>query len=249
MDVVEYRKLAEVEDSMWYFRALHAHVRRELASALPHGKPARILDAGCGTGGLIRRLVAEHANWVWTGVDVAPEACALARERCGATILEAKAEALPFGENEFDAIVSADVLYHVDDDGAALREFFRVLRPGGVVVINVPAYRWLWSYHDEATQARRRYARGEVGEKMRAAGFGAVRATHWNMLPLPLVIVRRKLLPAPSGGSDVRLYPAAVEAVLRGAMAVERGWIAAGGGLALGSSILAVGRKGMRRGE
>jgi SAM-dependent methyltransferase len=243
VDVTEYRKLAEVEDSMWYFRALHAHVARELATALPHGKSARILDAGCGTGGLIRRLATEHANWHWTGVDVAPEACALARDRTGATISKANVEALPFGENEFDAVVSADVLYHVDDDAAALKEMARVLKPGGVVVVNVPAHRWLWSYHDVATHARRRYARGEVCEKMRAAGFGAVRATHWNMLPLPLVIVRRKLLPAPSDGSDVRLYPAAVEAVLRGAMAVERGWIAAGGRLALGSSILAAGRK------
>lgn len=230
---------------MWYFRALHAHVQRELTAVLGT-RAARILDAGCGTGGLIRRLAPRQRAWSWVGVDSEPAACSLARVRATAAeaeICEARVEALPFGDEAFDAVVSADVLYHVDDDGAALREFFRVLRPGGAVVINVPAYRWLWSYHDEATQARRRYARGEVREKLGAAGFGAVRTTHWNALPLPLIVVRRKLLPAPRGGSDVRAYAAPVERVLSAAMGLEEAWLARGGRWPLGSSILAVARK------
>lgn len=245
MDVDEYRKLAEVEDGMWYFKALHAHVERELAAALG-ARPARILDAGCGTGGLIRRLSPRHRAWSWVGVDSEPAACALARVRtteAAAEIRQARVEALPWGDEAFDAVVSADVLYHVDDDDAALRDFFRVLRPGGAVVINVPAYRWLWSYHDEATQARRRYGRDEVKEKLRATGFGDVRTTHWNTLPLPLIVVRRKLLPAPRGGSDVRAYAAPVERVLSAAMALEAAWLGRGGRLPVGSSILAVARK------
>jgi len=238
MEAAEYRKMAAVEDGMWFYRALHAHVRREL-TAHYGGRPARLLDAGCGTGGLIRRLAAVEPAWRWTGVDVEPLACALARERCVGEIREASVLALPFGEGEFDAVVLSDVLYHLDDDAAALWEAHRVLRPGGVLVVNVPAYRWLWSYHDEATHARRRYTRGEVVGKLRAAGFGAVRATHWNALPLPLVVVRRKLLPAPRGGSDVRLYPVPVEALFRAAMAVERGWLSLAGSLPFGSSILA----------
>jgi len=244
MEAAEYRKLAEVEDAMWYFRALHAHVERELAAALGEGG-ADVLDAGCGTGGLIRRLGGRRPAWHWIGVDLEPVACALARARVGggAEIREASVTALPLADAAFDAVVSADVLYHVDDEAAALREFFRVLRPGGVVVINVPAYRWLWSYHDEAVQARRRYARGEVLANLAAAGFVEGWATHWNTLPFPLVVARRKFFPAPRGGSDVQLFPAPVEAAFNVAMALERAWLRGVGRLPFGSSILAVAQK------
>ncbi len=242
MEPAEYRKMAAVEDGMWYYRALHAHVGREL-TAHCGGWAAKILDAGCGTGGLIRRLTATEPAWRWSGVDVEPLACALARERCAGEIREASVTALPFAVGEFDAVVSADVLYHVDDDAAALWEAHRVLRPGGMLVVNVPAYRWLWSYHDAATQARRRYGRGEAMAKLRAAGFGPVRATHWNALLLPLVALRRKLLPAPAGGSDVQHYPPAVEWVCNLAMAGESAWLRRVGRLPFGTSILAVAQK------
>lgn len=260
--------MAAVEDAMWFYRALHAHIERELmatvdvaarlsvrpgsdAGDLPHAEacgyvPAEargdILDAGCGTGGLIRRLAPKHPDWTWTGIDLEPLACALARERTRAEIVEGSVTALPFESQRFDAVVCADVLYHLDDDEAALREIFRVLKPNGVAVINVPAHRWLWSYHDVTVHGRRRYVRAELREKLQRAGFGDLRLTHWNALPLPLVFLRRKLLPRPPSGSDVRLYPAPVEMVLRGVIAVERAWLAIGG-LPFGSSILATARK------
>lgn len=253
MEADEYRKLADVEDQMWYFHALHGHIERALARSLPAN--GKVLDAGCGTGGLIRRLQAHHPDWQWTGIDLEPIACELARERAGARstgsgqgaeIHRGSITALPFAEGTFDAVVSADVLYHVDDDEAALRQFFRVLRPGGIAVINVPAYRWLWSYHDTATHARRRYERDEVLAKLNAAGFGCAHATHWNALPLPLVIVRRKFFPTPAGGSDVSLFPAPIEKAFRGAMAAEQAWLKAFGALPFGSSVFAVAQKAER---
>lgn len=239
----EYLKLAAVEDQMWYFRALHAHVARVLGAHL--GERAAVLDAGCGTGGLIRRLAARWPAWRWTGLDSSPLAIELARERCGssAEVCPGDVAKLPFGEAAFDAVVSADVLYQVDDDVAALREFYRVLRPGGVIVLNLPAYQWLWSYHDDAVQSRRRYARRELLAKLRAAGFAATHATHWNTLPFPLVVLRRKLLPAPHGGSDVRFYPPLVEAAFNGMMGLERAWLRLAGPLPFGSSILALAKK------
>jgi SAM-dependent methyltransferase len=252
--------MAEVEDDMWFYRALHAHIERELigycqtrggadvktsALARTDSNPVefKVLDAGCGTGGLIRRLERRHADWRWTGIDVEPLACELARTRCAAGIVEGSLAMLPFAANSFDAVVCSDVLYHLDDDASALQELARVLAPGGVVVINVPAHRWLWSYHDVTVHGRRRYDRREVARKMSAAGFAIERSTHWNALPLPLVIVRRKLLPPPRSGSDVRLYPSPIEAAFRAGAAFERWWINSVGPLAFGSSILATGRK------
>ena len=75
----EYRKMAGVEDAMWYYRALHRHVGRSLGAALPAA--ARVLDAGCGTGGLLRRLREARPQWTLTGLDFSPLACELARER------------------------------------------------------------------------------------------------------------------------------------------------------------------------
>ncbi len=240
MQTEEYLKLAAVEDQMWYFRSLHAQVERELAKRLRG--PAAVLDAGCGTGGLIRRLTAGAAPWKWSGVDLSPLAIELARQRCpaGTDLREASVTALPLADGTCDAVIAADVLYHVEDDAAALAEFFRVLRPGGVVILNLPAYRWLWSYHDIAVHARRRYGRGEVLEKLRVAGFGEGQATYWNTLPFPLIVMRRKLLPAPKEGSDVRLYAPPLEAAFNAMMAVEQAWISRVGRLPFGCSVFAV---------
>jgi len=242
MDAGEHRKLAAVEDAMWYFRALHAHVGRELAAQLPQG-PARILDAGCGTGGLIRRLAPGRQEWAWTGIDVSPLACQLARERGAGDVREASVTALPFRDGEFAAVVSADVLYHLDDDEAALREMARVLCPGGVVVLNVPAHRWLWSYHDVAVDGRRRYGRAELAGKLTRAGLTPLRLTHWNTALLPLIAARRKLFPAPKSGSDVKHSPAWMESGFSAIMEGESAWIRRGGNLPAGSSILAVARR------
>lgn len=251
----EYRKLADVEDRMWYFRALHGHVDRALTESLGN-RPADILDAGCGTGGLIERLSARHPPWRWTGIDISELACAYARLRrerrllaqnapqrehafAGPEIQQGSVTELPFPDGSFDAVVSADVLYHVDDDERALREFARVLRPGGLVVINVPAYQWLWSYHDTAVHSRRRYTRPQLTAKLRSAGLVGGRATYWNTLPFPLVVVRRKFLPAPREGSDVHVFPAPVEVSFNAAMRLESWWLRIFRSLPFGTSVLA----------
>ena len=250
--------MAAVEDEMWFYRALHAHLEGELTAALkgtrrdaiqsagptPRANEGiRILDAGCGTGGLIRRLANRHPGWTWTGVDLEPIAVELARSRCRAEIVQASLLELPFDDAQFDAVVCSDVLYHLDDDAKAVSEIFRVLRPGGVLVVNVPAHRWLWSYHDVTVHGKRRYVRADVRKLFEGAGFETKRITHWNALPLPLVFARRKLLPPPRSGSDVFLYPAPIEAGFRTGARLERWWLRTMGPLAFGSSILATARK------
>jgi len=109
---------------------------------------ATVLDAGCGTGGLIKALQGVGAPWTIKGLDYSPVACSYARERTSVPIAEGSIEALPFGEAQFDAVLSADVICQIDDASVALAEFRRVLKPGGILAINVAAYNWMRSYHD-----------------------------------------------------------------------------------------------------
>ena len=228
---------------MWYFRALHRHIFRLLQQGLGNEKNARVLDAGCGTGGLLRRLHEREPHWHLSGVDVSPLACELARQRTAAEIREASVTALPFDDSSFDAIVAADVIYQLDRPGEAVAEFTRCLRPGGFVVMNVAAYQWLWSYHDEAVGSKHRFRRGEVTRLMEAAGLVPVSSTYWNTLPFPLIVAKRKLLRS-AGRGDVQLYPKPVEAILNALMAAEHFWLEKIGRMPFGSSVLAMGRKG-----
>ena len=244
MQTDEYLKLAEVEDQMWYFRSLHEHVRRELHQAVTQPRP-HVLDAGCGTGGLILRLRAAKPQWTFAGIDFMPIACDLARQRCGpdVDIRVASITELPFPDQSFDAVVSADVVCQVDNPEVAAAEFFRVLRPGGVVVLNVPAYMWMWSYHDDSCQTKHRYTRPEIDALLRTAGFAARKTTHWNALPFPVVFAKRKLFRKPTDTSDVKEYPKVVDAAFGGLMALEHAWVKAGGRWAWGTSVFGVARK------
>jgi SAM-dependent methyltransferase len=242
VEAAEYGKMAAVEDRMWYFRSLHGHVCRLLRSRLGAGA-REVLDAGCGSGGLIGYLQGRAPEWRLTGVDLSPLACELAARRGPARIVQGSVTALPFATTAFDAIVAADVLYELDEPAAALREFHRCVRPGGWIVVNVPAYRWLWSYHDVAVHSKHRFGRTEVAGLVTAAGFDLELNTHWNALPFPLIVARRKLFARRGDTSDVKLRPAPVEAFLGGLMAIEHAWLRLGGRWAWGSSILAMGRK------
>ena len=241
MNDIEYRQLAELEDRLWHFEALHDHVRRALAKKnLPPG--AAILDAGCGTGGLLRRLARWFPSAQLRGIDIAPLAVRLARERTGSPIDEGSVTALPFENASFDVITSIDVLYHLEHPAEALREYARCLRPGGLVIINVPAYRWLWSYHDTAVNSFHRFTRPELKTLFRDAGLQPIYATYWNTFLFPAIVVRRKLLPAPrDGNSDVHEYPAWISGPLRGLLGLERLWLKTGARLPFGCSVFAVG--------
>ena len=233
--------MAEVEDAMWYYRALHRHVTRSLVRHAPPG--ARVLDAGCGTGGLMRRLHRAQPDWQLTGLDFSPLACALARERTRGEVVEGSITALPFADASFDAVVSCDVVCQVPEPVQAVREFHRCLKPGGVAVLTMPAYPWMYSYHDREVGNLRRYTRGEVNALLAGAGLRVLGSTYWNMLLFPLVVLRRKLLPPSAPTSDVRLFPAPVEVAGNGLMALEHAWLGLGGRLPFGNSVLTVARK------
>ncbi len=179
------------------------------------------------------------------GVDVSPLALAHARNRVDCPLCLGSVERLPFASNTFDLALSLDVLYHaaVADDVAALRELARVVRPGGAVIINAPAYEALRSSHDRAIHTGRRYTRRELRRKVERAGLAAARCTYWNtLLFAPIALVRLWRRRQARSDSDLRPTPALANAGLQLLLSVERAllrWMDAPFGL----SILCVAEK------
>jgi SAM-dependent methyltransferase len=152
METCEYDLMDRAEEELWWYRALHARLLEALSSTR-----GRVLDAGCGTGGLLRKL---------------------ARER-----------------PVFDAVVSADVLCHRNvRPRVALKEMLRVLRPGGILIINMPAFVWLYSMHDRRVHNALRVTSTELNRLLTEAGFSTPTVRYWNGFLLPIMAVHRRII-------------------------------------------------------
>lgn len=249
MERVEYHRMAMLETTMWWYRALHAiQIDRLAAAGLPAG--ARVLDAGCGTGGFLARLSAMPTGWSLAGLEFDPEAAGLAREKSSQAghwpVETGSVNAMPYPERSFDAVVSNDVLCHAGvDEAAALAEFRRCLQPGGLLLLNLPAYQWMASSHDAHVHNARRYTAGGAVALLRAAGFAVERSGYWNSLLFPLMLLHRVLAKAGTEqeGSDVRPYPAWQEKLFFAVTTVERHLARIGLQLPFGGSVWIQARK------
>lgn len=238
MERSEYERLAAIEEHGWWFRGLHKHLVMAWRNTADLSAPAVILDAGCGTGGLLTRLATALPGAQGIGLDLDALAASTARMKSGATVVVASIVAPPFSRQSFDAIFSADVLCHRGvEPEAALASLGACLKPRGVLVLNLPSYRWLFSGHDRAVDNVRRFGRGEVRRLLVASGFSHIRICHWNSLLFPIMVLRR--LTRRSNASDVALLPAPVERLFRAILTFETWCSAHGLRLPFGGSILA----------
>jgi len=181
-----------VEQTHWWYKALHRLIFETLQSEMPDWREKAILDAGCGTG-LILKQLGNPAKSV--GVDLAPEAISLCRQRGLDNVWQADICALPFVDRSFDIVICSSVLYHqwVKDVARAVREMHRVLRPGGLLLLNVPALRFLHSAHDEAVMTAHRFKKKEIRLLLLENGFAIRLLTYWTTLLFPLAVIARTL--------------------------------------------------------
>jgi SAM-dependent methyltransferase len=228
------------EDRHWWYRGRRTVLDGVIAGL---GLPVdpRILDAGCGSG----RFMVELAKLgTVTGVELSDTSVALARERRLGEVVSGSVLEMPFADGSFDLAVSLDVIEHLEDDLAALRELRRTVAPGGALLVTVPAYQWLWSGHDEINHHHRRYTRRSLQRVAEQAGWHQVRTTYFNSLLLPVAILLRVLdrfSRKPTESSlDLWVPPEPLNWLLERPLALEAAMIARGGRIPAGLSLLAV---------
>jgi SAM-dependent methyltransferase len=184
-----YAIMRRVEESHWWFVGRRRIIRSFLEGLIPklkseraqqnaEGAPLNILDVGCGTGANLEML-SEFGDS--EGVDVSAEALSFCVERGLDKVKLGAAEALPYEDSSFDLVTGLDVVEHLDDDLAGLKEMRRVLRPDGRTLLFVPAFMFLWGVQDDISNHRRRYTLKDLKNVVRRAGFEVERATYVNL--------------------------------------------------------------------
>jgi SAM-dependent methyltransferase len=241
MEERELLALLEADDYHWWYRGRRLIIRAELDRlALPPG--ARVLDAGCGSGRTLEDL---RAYGEVAGIELSELAAAHARERGLGEVLVGRVESLPWEEDRFDLVTCLDVLEHTADDRVALRELRRVTKPGGWLLLTVPAYPALWSTHDVVNHHYRRYTRRTLRRAAREAGWRVDRLTSFNSLLLPAaaavrVSQRYRLRNDNDHVSELRVGPRWLNGVLERPLRLEAAMLRRGYTLHAGLSLLSV---------
>lgn len=185
-----YARYFELEERHWWFQARRHILLRVLDRRLVGRTGLALLDLGCGTGRTTQAL--SRFGTVW-GVDADPEAVRFCRERGLAEVQLLTDWRLPFADDSFDLVTALDVIEHVDDDEAIVREVGRVLRPGGTALLTVPAYQLLWGAQDEISHHKRRYRAGQLDRILTASGLRPILTTYFNTVLFPAVAAVRLL--------------------------------------------------------
>lgn len=222
-----YAIMDRVEDSHWWFvgrRAILESFLHSISSRLktPDSRLS-ILDVGCGTGANLEML-AQFGDA--EGVDVSDDALEFCRRK-GLTVRKGLAETLPFDGETFDITTALDVIEHLDDDIAGLREMHRVTKTGGRSLFFVPAFMWLWGVQDDISNHRIRYTKRQIVERIEKAGFRVERATYANFTFFAPILGGRTLMKLtgikPESENNVNI--SALNGVFGKLFSAERHWL------------------------
>jgi SAM-dependent methyltransferase len=236
-----------MEGGNWWFRSRNRLITWALGCYFPSFR--NLLEIGCGTGFVLSGIRDAFPGVHLSGSELFCEGLLYAGERMpGVSLFQMDARRIPFRE-EFDVVGAFDVLEHIGEDLAVLKEVFKAVRKGGGIMLTVPQHRWLWSPVDEASFHKRRYTRRELAGKVESAGFRIVRITPFFTLTFPLQVIsrfrRRRQSPA---GADFDLFeefriPPWMNNLLERVCSAERSILMRGFSLPVGGSLLCIGIK------
>ena len=242
MNPAEFATIIQSERDHWWFRGMRDILFRMLDPLVSKHSITRVLEAGSGTG-YTANLLKERYGWRMFAADLAWEGLSKTPKSDGLAPIQADIAAFPFPEGSFDALISLDVLVHfkAGDEIRAMREFARVLRPGGLLVIRVAALNVLRSRHSEFIGERQRFTRRRLVQEISASGFRVLRCTYANLLLLPVAFTKFRLWePLSERGprSGTEPVPEWLGRFLYAPLAIEAALLSKGLNFPLGQSLI-----------
>ncbi len=227
MEQHTYGIMNDVEGKHWWFVGRRAILESFLQGIIEKSKiknqKSKILDVGCGTGANLEMLAQFGES---EGVDVSDDALEFCRAK-GLKVHKGLAEKLPFADESFDVVTALDVVEHLDDDVAGLKEMHRILKKDGKTLIFVPAFMWLWGVQDDISNHRIRYTKKQIVERLQSAGFEIERATYANWTFFVPILAGRTLMKItgikPESENNVNV--SALNGVFGKLFSAERFWL------------------------
>lgn len=247
MNPAEFANIAAADQDFWWYRGMR-EIIFGLLDPLARGNPIqRVIEAGCGTG-YFSKVLAGRYGWTMFPLDLRPEGLNYARRQGAPRLTQGDITALPFASAAFEALVSFDVIPHLQrgQEHQAMSEFARVLKPGGLLVIRAAAFDFLRSKHSEFVHEKQRFTRKQLVDAAERAGFRVERATYANSLLLPIALFKFRIwepLTRTSPASAVQPVAKWLDRLLYLPLKVEAGWIGRGAALPVGQSLIVMGRK------
>lgn len=240
---------ARVEARSFWCRSRNRVLRHVFERFTDRSGPIDVLEIGCGIGGVIGEL-RRISNLRLTGSEISIQGLRYARAKLpDVEFIQLDATEMPF-RAEFDAIGAFDVLEHIDADERVMTQVFDALRPGGLFIVTVPQYQWMWSRLDEIVHHKRRYGRNDLLDKLRRAGFEVVRATSFVTALFPFMVLSRLRSRAAGRSGDANAafatavtLPDALNRLFDWMMRADEAALRLGASLPFGGSLLAVARR------
>jgi SAM-dependent methyltransferase len=247
MNPAEFVNIRQSEENFWWYRGMRAGLFRMLEPHLKGRAIASALEAGCGTG-YLSQLLQRDRGWPIVPLDFSGDGLRYARELGVRNAVQGDIRCLPFGDGEFDLVLSVDVLAHLPggDEHPAARELARVTRRGGLVVVRTSALDMLRSRHSEFVDERQRFTRRRLMGLFAGAGIRILRCSYSNSLLMPIALVKFRLWeplfrkPAESGVQPVARW---LDRLMYAPLAVEAAWLGTGHNLPPGQSLVLIGEK------
>ena len=190
-DINPYDVESEVENFHWWF-VVRRKLLKSILSSISIQKKAITLDIGCGTGSNLKALVSAGLDVI--GLDQSIYALTLVKEKGDYSLMAGDLNKLPLKTKSVGLIIAMDIFEHLQEDMVGIHESYRVLGQGGILIVTVPAFKFLWGIQDIVTGHKRRYSRREIMNKLKAAGFDILKSSYFNFfLFIPILIARRMI--------------------------------------------------------